>query len=552
MIKKIGLVIVLVVFSYLSLHSLFTPGYFPMHDDAQIARVLVMGKALSHGQFPVRTVSELGYGYGYPLFNFYGPLPYYFGGSLYALGIPSLIATKIMIGVGIVIGVFGVYLLVSRLFGTLSGIVGATAFTFFPYRAVQLFVRGAIGELWAVSFIPFILLGFFLVHKQSTRTKGVLIGIIGLSGVILSHTVYAYLVIGFLASVLLLYWIYRLIRKNFDRDIFICHIGIVLLSLDLTAFFWLPALLEMKYTNVFSVIGPSANLYDHFVCLPQLWNSLWGFGGSTVGCLDGLSFKLGKLHILLALLSTVVFIFIHKTGKNKKAMIVGLFITSASVFMVLPVSAFIWKIVPISSFVQYPWRLLGVTGIGMALIIPYVLIRLPVILKFIVALSICIALITLNIGLFKPDYIYPLSLEAAESLEDIRFRASNVSNEYLPNGIYIPTSLSDTKTRRIGEDEHIRVISSKETETYGLYEIHSDGVNEMKLNMAYYPWWRYSINDKLVKPELKEGTPILSVLEGTSEIEIRYQNTVIQTVANVLSLITLISIGVLYAKKTNS
>ena len=89
-----------------------------MHDDAQVARVIVMAHALRHGQFPVRIVADLGYGYGYPIFNFYGPLPYYIGGILHVLGIDSLTATKIMIGIGVVIGSLSMYVLSSSIFGT--------------------------------------------------------------------------------------------------------------------------------------------------------------------------------------------------------------------------------------------------------------------------------------------------------------------------------------------------------------------------------------------------------------------------------------------------
>src|SRR3989344_8526369 len=94
--------LVIFIFAFWGVRSLMVDGYFPMHDDTQVGRVVVMGRALRNGQFPVRWVSDLGYGYGYPLFNFYGPLPYYVGGALYAAGFSGLVATKIMFGIGIV------------------------------------------------------------------------------------------------------------------------------------------------------------------------------------------------------------------------------------------------------------------------------------------------------------------------------------------------------------------------------------------------------------------------------------------------------------------
>jgi uncharacterized membrane protein len=78
--RTMFLLLLLCSLVFLQVRHLFADGFYPMHDDTQVSRVVVMGRALIHGQFPVRWVSDLGYGYGYPLFNFYGPLPYYVGG----------------------------------------------------------------------------------------------------------------------------------------------------------------------------------------------------------------------------------------------------------------------------------------------------------------------------------------------------------------------------------------------------------------------------------------------------------------------------------------
>src|SRR3989344_8538266 len=74
---SILMLITVLVLSYFSVRPVFIKGYFPVHDDTQPARVLVMSEQLRKGIFPVRLVDRLGYGYGYPLFNFYAPLPYY-------------------------------------------------------------------------------------------------------------------------------------------------------------------------------------------------------------------------------------------------------------------------------------------------------------------------------------------------------------------------------------------------------------------------------------------------------------------------------------------
>src|SRR6185437_15713642 len=104
---------------------------------------------LQDGMFPVRWVNDLGYGYGYPLFNYYAPLAYYVGGAFVLLGFSSLIATKIMMGIGMVLAGLGMYYLGKFFWGTYGGIIAGVFYTFATYHAVELFVRGDVGELWA-------------------------------------------------------------------------------------------------------------------------------------------------------------------------------------------------------------------------------------------------------------------------------------------------------------------------------------------------------------------------------------------------------------------
>ena len=120
--KTVLYIVAVIILSVPLVWSLFSDGYFPMHDDTQVARVVTMGKALRSGQFPVRWVSDLGYGYGYPIFNFYGPLPYYVGGALYALGFSGLLATKIMMLLGMILAGITMFMVVSRISGRKAGL----------------------------------------------------------------------------------------------------------------------------------------------------------------------------------------------------------------------------------------------------------------------------------------------------------------------------------------------------------------------------------------------------------------------------------------------
>jgi len=169
-------IIVLVILSYYSVKPLFINGFFPMHDDAQVARVYEMTQALVSGQFPVRWVKDLGYGYGYPIFNFYSPLPYYIGGILGLLGklgmsgIDSLVAAKLMFGFGIVLAGISMYFFARELFGKYGGMLSAILYLYAPYHAIQIYVRGAVCEFWAYAFLPLFFLSIYkLKTAQSKR-----------------------------------------------------------------------------------------------------------------------------------------------------------------------------------------------------------------------------------------------------------------------------------------------------------------------------------------------------------------------------------------------
>jgi len=552
--KKIIPLILIIVFSLFTIRSFFSDGFFPMHDDAQVARVIVMTQALKNGQFPVRLVSDLGYGYGYPLFNFYGPLPYYVGGALHALGVDALTATKMMIGIGVIVGSLSVYLLTSSIVGSFAGLFSSMLFTYFPYRAVQIYVRGAVGELWAISLLPFVLYGLIKLFRKETVMKGILVGSISLSGVILSHTVFGYISAGLIiGTALTLYGISLFTKKNSLRQSIIPLLGMLAIALGLTAFFWLPAVSEMKYTNVSKVIGETANYKDHYICFSQLWDSPWGFGGSAPGCLDGMSFKLGKLHVIFFLAAVSMLIFAKEKIKCIHGVLIGLvFLTGLLLFAMLSISELIWKIIPFSSFVQYPWRLLGLIGICMSVVSGYLFYKRQTIAAIIMLVFLGGGVMLQNGKLFEPHYLYYRPLSSFSSKEELQLRASSVSDEYLPKGIKIPFTIQEVVENRVQGNETVNVVKLKESETYGSYEIEADSNQELKLNMAFFPGWKFYINGNSAPSSIVDGQPYVVLSAGNTLLEMRFSNTPVRMIGNGISLLTILGIFgfYMYEKKT--
>src|SRR5262245_26563516 len=97
--------------------ALFLPGFFRVHDYVHATRVVELAQGLADGQLPVRWSANLGYGYGMPLFEFYGPLPYYVGGLMWLVGLPIIFILKILWGVCSGLTIWGAYAVGRRIGG---------------------------------------------------------------------------------------------------------------------------------------------------------------------------------------------------------------------------------------------------------------------------------------------------------------------------------------------------------------------------------------------------------------------------------------------------
>ena len=437
----------IVILSYWAVKPLLVDGYFPVHDATQIERVYEMAKALKEGQFPVRWVADLGYGYGYPIFNFYSPLPYYVGAFLNLIGFNLLIATKGMFFLGIILSGFFMYLLAKEFWGKVGGLISALFYIYAPYHALDIYVRGAVGEFWAIAFLPLTFYGLYRVKKDS-KWQSVFTGALGIAGVILSHNITALILFPILLA-LIVYWAIGLgSDKKINQAIPI--IFSLSLGLGLSAFFWLPAITEANYTNVSSQIGGGADFRNHFIFLDQLWDSPWGFGGSA-GRLSGISFKIGKIHLLVSLAVLIIALFKWIKRKIvKKEIFAATLLLVIAVFFSIDLSKPIWEKIEPMSYIQYPWRFLifmifptSFLAGGILLLFNRMTVRLAV------SAILLLFLIFFNIKYFSPKEFVAVKESDFTSEDNLKWKVSKISDEYLPPNFPIPKDPRDVVNQKI-------------------------------------------------------------------------------------------------------
>ena len=552
--KKNMFPIVYFILSIFAILPLLSPGFFPMHDDTQVARVFEMAKSLSDGMFPVRWVEDLGYGAGYPIFNFYSALPYYIGGILTALGISALDSTKLIFIIALVGSGASMFFLVKEFFGKLGGLVSSIIYLYFPYHAVNVYVRGDLAETSAYAFLPLVFLSLLKIHQSNTFPKNyVALGSLSIAAVILSHNLSSFMLFIFVGIFILASLILTKNKNNLLS--YALTLGLAFL---LSAFYSIPAILEMKYTNIVSIIGGGSYWRDHFICINQLWDSPWGFGGSAPTCIDGISFKLGKLNVLLSILAFVLFMINFRKIKDKFFLIFSFAGLIFSIFITLEYSYIIWRL-PLMDFLQFPWRFLNFTGLFISIAAGYLIWKIKKYSgdKISIALASIVILLTLayNTVLFNPKTIHDRESDFYTNGTYLKWTISKISDEYLPKNFIKPSSERDLRkspfdiVKGNGEQE---ILVNKTQENKSRINLLEDGT--VRANIAYFPAWKMFIDNRESSYIIKGDGLYINLLKGRHILTTKFVQTPIEKISNLLSLIGLLGVIVViipYGKKTS-
>lgn len=353
--KKWVFVILVLSLSVFSFKSLLRPGYFPMHDDMQAMRVLQMDKCIKDGQIPCRWVPDMGYGYGYPQFIYYSPLPYYVMEIFHLAGMQIIDSVKAGIVLGFLLSGLAMYLLGRSLWGDLGGLVSAIFYLYAPYHASDIYTRGAMGEFWALVFLPLIFWAILEYIKTKKDRYRIFLSL-SIAGLLTTHNITS-LIFAPMAILWAVFLLWYFQKKNLWLKLGLAGFW----GVGLAAFFVLPAVFEKKFAHVETMTMGYFNYLAHFVSVGQLFlSNHWGFGSSELGLYDDLSFSIGGWHWIFALLSLVSAIVYWQRKKERSSLIViflfiiGLF----SIFMTHQRSVFLWNNIKVLAYLQFPWRFL--------------------------------------------------------------------------------------------------------------------------------------------------------------------------------------------------
>ncbi len=506
----------------------FHKGYFPTHDgEWAVVRLGDMYRTVMDVQIPARYSGHLNFGYGYPLFNFAYPFPYYLGLVPLAVGFGVVDSVKLLFVLSVPFSCFFMFLLGRELWkDNLSGAASAILYTYLPYRFVDLYVRGSLGESLSFALFPLIFyLAGRLIRKPESKMLPVFIGI-SYAALIMTHNIMAILFTG--AFVFFLIGAFLIEQKRILKPFLFSF----LIALVLSLFFWLPALAE-KHNILLSKI-PIADRNLYFVHLDQLIFPKWGFEPPTAK--NGFSYQIGWPHLLLLLITYILLCYEWlKKFKSRHFSLtiqtVLLVIILLFTFLMFKASSFLWGL-PLLSEINYPWTLLAPIGFLVSLLCGYLLTK-GTYVKNLGFFLVIIAVVEF-LPLAKPQTYF----DKGDTYYLSNDATTTSSNELMPLWVKEqPISRVTDKVQVVSGKANIEnlMISSKNVS----FTADVLASSRLRINTIYYPGWSISVDEQQTPFSFANDKGVMEfpLNPGIHTVSAKFTETPLRFFSNMISLV---------------
>lgn len=515
-----------------------------------LLRAVQLDSLLRQGVLYSRWAPDMALGYGYPFFNFYAPLSYYVAALLGLAGIGLQRAVIATFALATVAAGLAAYRLARDYFSPRSALVVAVAYAYAPYLGYDAFFRGNLAETLAWAFLP---LALWAMGRLARWGGWCYLSITALAYavVLLTHNVFALIFSPLLAGYGLVTVL--TLSPTPSRRRRLAGVGAaLLLGLGLTTFFWLPALVERVYVHSDRLLVPPVFVY---------WNSFIGwrelFAGPRVIHPDLLNPSpprtLGLAPILLGL-PALIGLWRFRDRPRRVQVVFFAVALAAYAWLTTASSRFVWDSLPLVEYVQFPWRLLGPAGLCLAVLVAAAAELLPADWRGSLVAAVAISLLVVS-DLFWLNPRYCPVTERLTAAAIVNFErcthtiGTTAKGEYLPRTVEVlPEEVATTPLDSSGLPPGTTVVQQDGVPIGAELIITATQPFTAIYNGFDYLGWRVTVDGGAVPitPDVSYGRITFPVPEGVHRVSIRFGETGLRRVADLVSLACLaLTVGLL-------
>lgn len=540
---------IIVVLS-LMICSLLFIGYPQGHDTIyHISRTVGTEIAVKEGQILPLITSNFVNNFGYSWNIFYPPLPIYIMMAIKIVLGSYVKALNILIFLTVALsGIFMFQFVKKVTESSKIGLLAAILYILAPYRLVDIYIRGALGEVMAFMFIPLVFNGLYnIIEEDGKRHYIVAIGAIGL---LLSHNISTLLTI--IACI-----IYMLlnIKKIFNKKVIKYLVINVCFILAIVMFFYGPMLQNKTFTDyaVFNELkGSVSGLHDHSVYLYQLlfgkMQYQWSYSLNDANSQNlDMCFAIG-----LTLIVPIIFTpFVYKNITKKKRKLYLTMLGLGVLFAFLSTTIIPWNKLPkFMGFIQYTYRFLLMATFFLSIVAAINVSKLMEKLELkTIMIYTMIALMYITPLLQEAQIIKGLDWKGFYNTEKIeegqKFSSFCATYEYLPSKAFNNKDYIANRTQQpVLQEGNCNISESQKNKlemTFKVSNVEED--TKVELPYIYYQGYTAKLNgEKLEISESDNGFVQISIKQGQEgQVEVKYTGTVLYYICLAISITGTIS-----------
>lgn len=493
--RKINIILFVALLLLLipSVYPLLLPGFFVTDDGTwMVVRLSAFYDTLRDGQIPARLLERLNNGYGYPVANFLYPGFLYIGAALHIIGLSFVDSVKTIFAISMIFSGIFTYLWIRKIFDPYAAFIGSLFYVYTPYHLYDLYTRGSVGEVLAFVWIPFIL---WQIERKSLPLTA-----IGVFLLVVSHNSLAALSLPLILT-------YGLIQRNGFVTIAATLVGIAM-----SAFFIVPAIVELSYTR-FSEVKIS-NPFEYFADIRLI-------GYSTFAVI--VVFLIAVFSLRKSLIA------IPKKG----ATILFFTLLLLSLFFSTQIGSILWNVVP-SQFIQFPYRFLSLLLISVAFISAFTVSKTSG--RFRILLIVCMTGI---LAFSATPFVSNLKFTSyPDEYYSTNMDTTTVKNEYMPKWVKkVPEKMPENKFETI-EGGAIIENANYNSRRAELSLINSAN-STIRFNHIYYPQWKaYMNNEKLnISYDNEFGVMDIKIVRNSGKLTLVFEETPLRFISNFVTII---------------
>lgn len=562
-------ILLILLLSVFAVAPLTAPGFFLNAHDATIGAYFLwqFDAGLRDGAWWPVWGADMVYGYGYPLFLVIAPLAYYVAEGFLLLGLGIVGALKATYALAMLLSGLAMYAFARRWLGRYGGLVAAVAYVYIPYHLVDIYVRADLAEFAALTFFPAVLWSVDTLMQASSRRqhlRGIAVLALSYGGLVLTHFTMGVIFTPVVAGYALWEAVFigaesagsparpnRSMREVVGR--LAAPVASLALGLALAAGFVLPALAELRFLQSNDLAGGYFSYTKHFVYFFQFFSPFWGYGYAGEGPVDQMPYQLGMVPVVLALVTLIALpgglrrddLEVTQRDELSRWAAFFLLLTGLFVFLMLGVSQSLWDLFrPVVAFIQFPWRLLVITGLSLAFLAGVLVAArrelAPILIVLLILASYTYTAPQYTDGDVSLKKMIEFELRTHELLGDTiwvkeRPQTSPLVAQYLDGqpltkAVALTEGATVQTLRAGGASVEARVTSSVDAQV-GFYT-------------RYFPGWRATVDGKELplEPWGDQGLIRVQVPAGDHTVRLRYEDTPARTAGKAASLLTFLGV----------